>query len=69
MANNENLQMGLSLNVDLEAFEKEWKSKQAEIQKLIDDSTFKIKLEGVEGLDKIRDQLKEIQKFRLCENS
>jgi tape measure domain-containing protein len=58
------LEFSLGLGVDMTGFEKEWKEKEKEIQKLIDDSAFKIKLEGVEGLDKIRDQLKEIQKLQ-----
>ena len=48
MANNENLQMGLSLNVDLDAFEKEWKSKQADIQSIINKHTFDVKIGGIQ---------------------
>ena len=52
--------MGLSLNVDLEAFEKEWKSKQAEIQKIIDGHTFDVKIGGIQGLAEVQ---KEMERF------
>lgn len=58
------LEFSLGLGVDMTGFEKEWKDKEKEIQKLIDSSAFKIKLQGVEGLDKIRAQLKEIQQLQ-----
>lgn len=58
------LEFSLGLGVDMTGFEKEWKDKEKEIQKLIDSSAFKIKIQGVEGLDKIRAQLKEIQQLQ-----
>ena len=61
---NDNLEFGLRLGIDMDALKKEWEDKEKDIQKMIDDSAFKIKLDGVEGLDKIRDQLKEIQKLQ-----
>jgi len=61
---NDNLEFGLRLGIDMDALKKEWEDKEKDIQKMIDDSAFKIKLEGVEGLDKIRDQLKEIQQLQ-----
>ena len=61
---NDNLEFGLRLGIDMDALKKEWEDKEKDIQKMIDDSAFKIRLDGVEGLDKIRDQLKEIQKLQ-----
>ena len=55
---NDNLEFGLRLGIDMDALKKEWEDKEKDIQKMIDDSAFKIRLDGVEGLDKIRDQLK-----------
>ena len=61
---NDNLDFGIRLGINMEALQKEWEDKEKDIQKMIDDSAFKIRLDGVEGLDKIRDQLKEIQKLQ-----
>ena len=60
MADNEKLQLGLSLQVDLDAFETEWKNKQRAIQNIIDGHTFNIKIGGVQGLDAVR---KEMENF------
>lgn len=54
------LKMGLSLDVDLDGFEQEWKNKQKAIQNIIDGHTFNIKIGGVQGLDAVR---KEMENF------
>ena len=60
MADNEKLQLGLSLQVDLDAFEEEWRNKQAAIQKIINGHTFDVKIGGIQGLAEVQ---KEIEKF------
>ena len=52
--------MGLSLNVDLEAFKKEWEDKQADIQKIINSHTFNVKIGGIQGLAEVQ---KEMERF------
>lgn len=61
---DDSLKFGLSLDVNTTEFEQEWKEKQKEIQKIIDQSAFKIKIDGVEGLDKIKKQLEDISKLQ-----
>ena len=60
MADNEKLQLGLSLQVDLDAFEAEWKNKQAAIQKIINGHTFDVKIGGIQGLAEVQ---KEMERF------
>lgn len=61
---DELLKFGMSLNIDMEAFKKEWNDKQKDIQKIIDDAKFEIKIDGVQGLDKIKQQLADINKLQ-----
>lgn len=61
---DELLKFGMSLNIDMEAFKKEWSDKQKDIQKIIDDAKFEIKIDGVQGLDKIKQQLADINKLQ-----
>ena len=49
--------MGLSLNVDLEAFKKEWEDKQADIQKIINSHTFNVKIGGIQGLTEVQAEM------------
>lgn len=60
MADNEKLQLGLSLQVDLDAFEVEWKNKQEAIQKIINGHTFDVKIGGIQGLAEVQ---KEMERF------
>ena len=57
MADNENLQLGLSLQVDLDAFEVEWKNKQKAIQDIIDGHTFDVKIGGIQGLAEVQKKM------------
>lgn len=61
---DELLKFGMSLNIDMEAFKKEWSDKQEDIQKIIDDVKFSITIDGVQGLDKIKQQLADISKLQ-----
>lgn len=57
---DELLKFGMSLNIDMEAFKKEWNDKQKDIQKIINDTTFKVKIGGIQGLTEVQ---KEVERF------
>ena len=54
----------MTLDVNYDKFQKEWEKQESKIQKIIDEVQFSIKIDGVEGLEKIKQQLADISKLQ-----
>ena len=61
---DDKLQFGIGLTIDRKAWEDDWKKMEAEIQRTLDESQFKIKIKGMDELEGIKTKLKEIQEIQ-----
>ena len=62
---DEKLQFGIGLKVDMDSWREEWRKKETEIQKVIDQSVFDVRIGNIKGLDKIQEQLKSISNVKI----